>query len=249
MTMVEQSMPVTVPSTFTVWTMLGQVSKPPAFAVSGNRVATVCRSVPMHANLEHEREAKVWQLFKTGNIANLKLQTIVVAFPKPTQVTVAVKAVNFALQLPSMFHRASPNVACMLQVGINFADVFTCLGLYQAAPKEMVVPGLEVGHLLLILDRQSWLPSLVVSVCLIMLHITQLCQFAGVVTEVADTAVDSMPQSANMASDSSKDEVAPQLQVGDCVLGACRFGSYATCLNVPAQQVRLTAHPPNTLAP
>lgn len=30
---------------------------------------------------------------------------------------------------------------------------------------------------------------------------------------------------------------APQLQVGDHVLGACRFGSYTTCLNVPAQQL------------
>lgn len=36
----------------------------------------------------------------------------------------------------------------LLQVGINFADVFTCLGLYQAAPKEDVVPGLEVGFAL-----------------------------------------------------------------------------------------------------
>ena len=32
----------------------------------------------------------------------------------------------------------------VVQVGVNFADVFTCLGLYQAAPKENVVPGLEV---------------------------------------------------------------------------------------------------------
>jgi hypothetical protein len=31
-----------------------------------------------------------------------------------------------------------------MQIGINFADVFTCLGLYQAAPKENVIPGLEV---------------------------------------------------------------------------------------------------------
>ncbi|KAL3157367.1 hypothetical protein ABBQ32_011844 [Trebouxia sp. C0010 RCD-2024] len=67
------------------------------------------------------REAKVWQLVKTGNIANLKLDNTIIAPPKPSQVTVAVKA-----------------------VGINFADVFTCLGLYQAAPKNSVVPGLEV---------------------------------------------------------------------------------------------------------
>ena len=33
-----------------------------------------------------------------------------------------------------------------MQVGVNFADVFTCLGLYAAAPKEDVTPGLEVCH-------------------------------------------------------------------------------------------------------
>ena len=33
--------------------------------------------------------------------------------------------------------------------------------------------------------------------------------------------------------------MAPQFEVGDRVLGACRFGSYATRLNVPAQQVQI----------
>lgn len=33
-----------------------------------------------------------------------------------------------------------------LQVGLNFADVFTALGLYAAAPKGDVIPGLEVNH-------------------------------------------------------------------------------------------------------
>ena len=42
-----------------------------------------------------------------------------------------------------------------MQIGINFADVFTCLGLYQAAPKENVIPGLEV---LETIERKSTLP-------------------------------------------------------------------------------------------
>lgn len=70
---------------------------------------------------------------------------------------------------------------------------------------------------------------------------TRLCQFAGVVTEVSDTAADSQSQQqVHTAPDPSLGMPAPQLQVGDHVLGACRFGSYTTCLNVPAQQVPLT---------
>lgn len=47
----------------------------------------------MHAHT-NIREAKVWQLVKTGNIANLKLHNTIIAPPKPSQVTVAVKAVR-----------------------------------------------------------------------------------------------------------------------------------------------------------
>lgn len=76
-----------------------------------------CSSAHMHA----QDKAKVWRLARTGNIAELTLQEDAVPSPKAGQATVAVKA-----------------------IGINFADVFTCLGLYQAAPKENVIPGLEV---------------------------------------------------------------------------------------------------------
>ena len=184
--------------------MLSQLSKRPGIAVSRNRAASSCSTAPMPAqgiNALQEREATVWQLPKTGNIANLKLQNTVVSPPKPSQVTVAVKAVRFAGTIRSLCG-AKTSRAYMLQVGVNFADVFTCLGLYQAAPKENVVPGLEVGHLLLF---PSWCAYHHCFCCieLIILHMTQCCQFAGVVTEVSDTAVDSLSdQQANMASDS-----------------------------------------------
>ena len=64
---------------------------------------------------------------------------------------------------------------------------------------------------------------------------TCCCQFAGLVTNIAHAANDS--QQADAAPDSTQIPSAPQLQIGDRVLGACRFGSYATHLNVPAQQV------------
>lgn len=80
--------------------MLGQFIKPPATAVTLKRVATSCCSEPMHANLKQEREAKVWHLSTTGNIANLKLQNSVVSPPKPSQVTVEVKAVSVTGRIP-----------------------------------------------------------------------------------------------------------------------------------------------------
>ena len=74
--------------------MQAQVFKLPGSAVSGSRFVTSCRSASMHANLEQQREAQAWQLYKTGNIANMKLQNIIVPHPKPSEVTVAVKAVS-----------------------------------------------------------------------------------------------------------------------------------------------------------
>ena len=58
-------------------------------------------------------------------------------------------------------------------------------------------------------------------------------QFAGVVTSLGPKA-ESTEAKAGLARPTS----AQDLQVGDRVLGACRFGSYATQLNVPAQQVK-----------
>lgn len=134
----------------------------------------------------------------------------------------------------------------MPQVGINFADVFTCLGLYQAAPKNNVVLGLEVGYLFVALSSTSCCAMRrLLSLQSVLKNITQLRQFAGVVTAIPDTTPDSLSQQqANTAADPCLVMPAPQLQVGDHVLGACRFGSYTTCLNVPAQQVTLTHSSP-----
>lgn len=139
-----------------------------------------CSSAHMHA----KGTAKVWRLARTGNIAELTLQEDAVPSPKAGQAIVAVKA-----------------------IGINFADVFTCLGLYQAAPKENVIPGLE---------------------------------FAGVITDLGpdfDSSQERYPDPADSKSHLGHGISRTELQIGDQVLGACRFGSYATCLNVPTQQL------------
>lgn len=49
-----------------------------------------CTSAHGHA----ERQAKVWRLARTGNIANLKLEQDSIAPPRHGQATVAVKAVR-----------------------------------------------------------------------------------------------------------------------------------------------------------
>lgn len=108
-------------------------------------------------------------------------------------------------------------------IGLNFADVFTGLGLYGPIAKGQVkgpfVPGLE---------------------------------FSGVVEQVgapgnAPLALGSPAEclaQGGQLTDLSEDvwalaaERAGQMQVGDRVMGCMRFGAYATHLNVPAHQVK-----------
>ena len=61
-----------------------------------------------------------WVVPRTGSLAALQLDTKQASQPAPAEVQVAVKA-----------------------IGLNFADIFACLGLYSATPKTPFVPGLE----------------------------------------------------------------------------------------------------------
>ena len=63
---------------------------------------------------------QIWQLPKTGDISRLQLAGDDLSEPDAGCVTVRVAA-----------------------VGLNFADVFACLGLYSATPSGAFVPGLE----------------------------------------------------------------------------------------------------------
>ena len=65
-------------------------------------------------------ERSVWRITRQGAVANLQLQSEPMPELQPGQVLVEVAA-----------------------VGLNFADVFCCLGLYAAAPKGAFIPGLE----------------------------------------------------------------------------------------------------------
>lgn len=62
----------------------------------------------------------VYRMLKTGSLNKLKLTSDNLPAPKSNQVTVEVKA-----------------------IGLNFADFFCIHGLYKAAPKNNLIPGLE----------------------------------------------------------------------------------------------------------
>ncbi len=64
----------------------------------------------------------VWRIDRAGSLDRLARQTEELPPPPAGQVRVLVKA-----------------------VGLNFADLFACLGLYSATPKASFVPGLEIA--------------------------------------------------------------------------------------------------------
>ncbi len=58
----------------------------------------------------------------------------------------------------------------------------------------------------------------------------------------SDSSQETHYQPANSKSHLGHGIPKTELQIGDQVLGACRFGSYTTCLNVSTQQVRHTVN-------
>jgi synaptic vesicle membrane protein VAT-1 len=71
----------------------------------------------------HSRDA--WRMSRAGSLDRLRRTTEPLARPGPGEARVAVKA-----------------------IGLNFADVFACLGLYSATPKGSFVPGLEFAGII-----------------------------------------------------------------------------------------------------
>ena len=65
-------------------------------------------------------QRKSYKVTKVGSLNNLKLVEEDISQPSESEVAVEVKA-----------------------IGLNFADVFTILGLYKASPKRDFIPGLE----------------------------------------------------------------------------------------------------------
>jgi synaptic vesicle membrane protein VAT-1 len=64
----------------------------------------------------------VWRIRRAGSLERLERATETLPDPAPGQARIRVQA-----------------------VGLNFADVFACLGLYSATPKGAFIPGLELA--------------------------------------------------------------------------------------------------------
>jgi alcohol dehydrogenase len=69
---------------------------------------------------------QVYRIVRPGSIKNLKFVSEPLQPPLENEVTVEVKS-----------------------IGLNFADVFTILGLYKAAPKRNFIPGLEFSGIII----------------------------------------------------------------------------------------------------
>ena len=68
------------------------------------------------------RAREVWHIRRAGSLGRLERHTDTLPDPGPGEARVAVRA-----------------------IGLNFADIFACLGLYSATPAGPFVPGLEVA--------------------------------------------------------------------------------------------------------
>lgn len=67
-----------------------------------------------------QQRCEVWRIDRAGSLARLTRRSEDLPDPAPGEARVAVRA-----------------------IGLNFADVFACLGLYSATPRGSFVPGLE----------------------------------------------------------------------------------------------------------
>lgn len=71
-------------------------------------------------------QRRSYRISKTGSLNNLKMITEDIDKPNSNEVCIEIKA-----------------------IGLNFADVFTILGLYRAAPKQNLIPGLEFSGVII----------------------------------------------------------------------------------------------------
>jgi len=80
-------------------------------------------------------DRRIWKIGRAGSLDRLSLERDSAAPPGPGQATVRVEA-----------------------VGLNFADIFACMGLYSATPAGAFIPGLEFAGVIEALgpDTAPW---------------------------------------------------------------------------------------------
>jgi len=136
-------------------------------------------------------------------------------------------------------------------VGLNFADVFTVLGMYDAAPRgERVIPGLEFAGTIVAIGETTERPRKQVKLRGIMHHGCLAVVHAPAPFHSSQPRLPQVQRSADgkryVVTESSATETeareAPKFRVGDRVMGISRFGSFSTAVNVNAAYIR---HIPN----
>ena len=106
-------------------------------------------------------------------------------------------------------------------IGLNFADVFTVLGMYDAAPKgKRVIPGLEFSGVVEEVGRAQR-------------------KKISKVGRSADGKRNIVVEGDSPTADSSSDDVGRYpFRPGDRVMGVTRFGAYASHLNIATPFIR-----------
>jgi len=143
----------------------------------------------------------VWRTEEPGDLKRLRLQTDTLPPPAAGEVRVAIQA-----------------------VGLNFADVFTALGMYDAAPQgEPVIPGLEFAGVVEEVGERLRTKQKKVDV-----------------ERSADGRKYVVKQQQGQQDKQGDEDGLPtrDLRPGDRVMGFTRFGAYSTHVNVGTPFIR-----------
>jgi synaptic vesicle membrane protein VAT-1 len=149
--------------------------------------------------LSSVREA--WRIDRAGSLNRLHRVTEPIPPPRPGEARVAVKA-----------------------IGLNFADVFACLGLYSATPRGSFVPGLEFAGIIDALGPPRPDP-------------TEGPAVAGQLSDATPDAARALDAASTLRAEGDAAQRGA-LRQGTHVFGLTRFGGYATALNADTRFLR-----------
>ncbi|MDP2435476.1 MAG: zinc-binding dehydrogenase [archaeon] len=131
-------------------------------------------------------------------------------------------------------------------VGLNFADIFACMGLYSATPSGAFVPGLEyAGEIIDIVVRaddsavtsSSWSSSSSSSSSSSTSSASSSSSFSS--SEGTKKRTTPIPDVPTRAKRQRKEQSATQgFSIGDRVMGVTRFGGYSTIIDASPLTVR-----------
>lgn len=142
-------------------------------------------------------ERRIWVTDSPGNLRNLHQETELLVPPGPGEVRVKVEA-----------------------IGLNFADIFTVLGMYDAAPKGVrIIPGLEFAG---VVEEVGKAPK------------KKISKVGRSADGKRNVVVGGEEQGDAVPDDLSRYPFRP----GDRVMGVTRFGAYTSHLNIGTPYIR-----------